>query len=147
MSLFIQCLFGTLPVPGWTSFCLQSCLKSSSHRFNRYWYWLQDHTVAANLSAAHANFLVHHSQRCFIGLRSDEAIWMPGNIMFKKNSLRWLWALCHHKAAQTTDTRQDNPCFRSLSSDPTSPMLQNKSGFIRHIFMNCFEILASLYEL
>lgn len=147
MSLYIQCVFGTLHVPGWTPFCLQSCLKSSSHRFNRYWYWLHDHTVAANLSAAHANFLVHHSQRCFIGLRSDKAIWMQGNLSCSKKQFEITMSFVPSQSSVNHWYKTGQSMLSLFKFWPCQPNVAEQIRTHQTHFFNGFEILASLYKL
>ncbi len=60
----------TLLVPGWTPFCLQNCLNSSWHRFNK---MLEKMRISRSTT----------SQRCSIGLRSGDC----GGHLSKVNSL------------------------------------------------------------
>ncbi len=96
---FIRC---TLLVPGWTPFCLQNCLNSSWHRFNKVLetflrdfgpYW------SADLSAAHSwceSPVPPHPKGALLDLDlvTVEAIWLKlTHCHVQETSLRW-FELC-----------------------------------------------------
>ncbi len=100
----------TLLVPGWTPFCLQNCLNSSWHRFNKVLetflsdfgpYWHDSITQLQQICRLHihdTNLRSTTSQRCSIWLRSGDC----GDHLSKVNSLscsrnhsEMIWALWH----------------------------------------------------
>ncbi len=100
----------TLLVPGWTPFCLQNCLNSSWHRFNKVLEtFLRDF--------GHIDMIVSHSccrfvgctsmmwisrsstsQRCSIGLRSGDCgghLSKVNSLSCSRNQSEMIWALWH----------------------------------------------------
>ncbi len=89
----------TLLVLGWTPFCLQNCLNSSWHRFNKVLetflrdfgpYWHDSITQLLQICRLHNQYIYGTgisrsttSQRCSIGLRSGDC----GDHLSKVNSL------------------------------------------------------------
>ncbi len=79
----------TLLVPGWTHFCLQNCLNSSWHRFNKVLEtFLRSQNISRMCRFVGCTFVMRisrstASQRCSIGLRSDDC----GGHLSKVNSL------------------------------------------------------------
>ncbi len=100
----------TLLVPGWTTLCLQNCLNSLWHRFNKVLktflrdfgpYWL----IA---SCSYCRFIVctsmmrisrsTTSQRCSIGLRSSDCgghLSKVNSLSCSRNQSERIWALWH----------------------------------------------------
>ncbi len=106
----------TLLVPDWILFCLQNCLNSSWHRFNKvletvlrdfgpYWH----HAVAADLSAAHPwceSPVPPHPKGALLDwdLVTVEAIWVKWtNCHVQETSLRWfeLCDMVHYPAGSS----------------------------------------------
>ncbi len=104
-SLHIYTLTGhfiryTLLVPGWTPFCLQNCLNSSWHSFNKvletflrdfgpYWH---DSITQLRISRSTT------SQRCSIGLRSGDCgghLSKVNSLSCSRNQSEMIWALWH----------------------------------------------------
>ncbi len=85
----------TLLVPDWTPFCLQNCLNSSWHRFNKVLetflrdfgpYWHDSITQLLQICRQHiydANLPFHHIPKCSIVLRYSDC----GGHLSKVNSL------------------------------------------------------------
>ncbi len=98
----------TLLVPGWTPFCLQNCLNSSWHRFNKVMetflrdfcmYWQDIITQLLQICRLHiydVNLPFHHIPKLLYWLRSGDC----GGYLSKVNSLscsrnqsEMIWAL------------------------------------------------------
>ncbi len=100
----------TLLVPGWTRFCLQNCLNSSWHRFNKVFLDSSEILVHIAMIASRSCcrfvgctsmmqiFRSTTSQRCSIGLRSGDCggnLSKVNSLSCSKNQSEMIWALWH----------------------------------------------------
>ncbi len=100
----------TLLVQGWTPFCLQKCLNSLWHRFNKVLetflrdfgpYWHDSITQLLQICQLHihANLPFHHIPKVLYWIEIWW-LWRPFEwseliVLFKKTSLRWFELLWH----------------------------------------------------
>ncbi len=100
----------TLLVPGWTHFCLQNCLHSLWHRFNKVLetflrdggpYWHDSITQLLQICRLHihdVNLSFHHIPKCSIGLRSGDCgghLSKVNSLSCSRNQSEMIWALWH----------------------------------------------------
>ncbi len=100
----------TLLVPGWTSFCLQNCLNSSWHRFNKVLKHSSEILVHIDMIASHSSIRFigctsmmwisrsTTSQSCSIGLRSGDCgghLSKVNSLSCSRNQSEMIWALWH----------------------------------------------------
>ncbi len=152
----------TLLVPGWTPFCLQNCLNSSWHRFNKmletflrdfgpYWHdsimqllyicWLHIHD--ANLPFHHIPKVLYWIEIWWLW-RTVEAIWVKWtHCHVQETSLRWfelyesgrLWRLNDAQLVQ-----RGPKCAKKIS--PTSLHQHHQPEPLRQGRMDpCFHVL------
>ncbi len=103
-NIYIYTLTGhfiryTLLVPGWILFCLQNCLNSSWHRFNRVWKHCSEMLVHIDMIASHSCCrFVHDVNLSFLQITKllywIEIWWLWRLIMFFQSSIVRFWWSC-----------------------------------------------------
>ncbi len=99
---------GTLLVPGWTHFCLQNCLNSSWHWFNKVLKTFLRDLIHIDIFCNCCRFVgcssmmrISHSttsQRCSIRLLSGDCgghLSKVNSLSCSRNQSEMIWALCY----------------------------------------------------
>ncbi len=108
----------TLLVPGWTHFCLQNCLNSSWHRFNKVLETFLRKQILVHIDMISSRSCCRFvcctsmmrisrsttSQRCSIGLRSGDCgghLSKVNSLSCSRNQSEMIWDMMHYPAGSS----------------------------------------------